>query len=95
VACCSVAGSSGAGVCDLWVEGGASIGSRSRSQQLVYCTSGSTIGVLRDAAAGAGRLLSQEPAAAVRACCLGAAGLCTQLFCATGQGGLVLMSNAL
>ena len=93
VACCSVAGSSGAGVCDLRFEGGASIGSG--SQRLVYCTSGGAIGVLRDAAAGAGRLLFQEPTAAVRACCLGAAGPCTQLFCATDQEGLVFMANAL
>ena len=62
---------------------------------LVYCTSGGAIGVLRDAAAGAGRLVFQEPTAAVRACCLGAAGPCTQLFCATDQEGLVFMANAL
>ena len=55
----------------------------------MYCTSEGSIGVLRDAAAGAGRLLFQEPTAAVRACCLGAAGPCTQLFCATDQEGLV------
>lgn len=93
VACCSVTGGSGAGVCDVRFEGAGSIGSG--SQRLVYCTSGGAIGLLRDAAAGAGRLLFQEPTAAVRACCLGAAGPCSQLFATTDQEGLIYIANAL
>lgn len=92
-ACCSVASGSSASVCDVRFEGGSSIGSG--SQRLVYCTSEGAIGLLRDAATGAGRLLFQEPTAAVRACCLGAAGPSSQLFCVTDQEGLVYMASAL
>ncbi len=92
VACCSVTGGTGASVCDLRFEGSGSIGSG--SQRLVYCTSGGAIGLLRDAAAGAGRLLFQEPTAAVRACCLSAAGPVSQLFATTDQEGLVYIANA-
>ena len=94
VACCTVGGAGGGAVCDLRFEGASSIGSG--SQRLVYCTSGGAIGLLRDAASGAGRLLFQEPTAAVRACCLGAvAAPSPQLFCATDQEGLVFMANCL
>jgi hypothetical protein len=86
-----------AAVCDLRFEGSSGIGSG--SQRLVYCTAGGAIGVLRDAAAAAAtarpQLLFREPTAAVRACCLGAGGPCTQLFCATDQEGLVYLANAL
>ena len=92
-ACSSVGGGGGAAVCDLRFQGAGSIGSG--SQQLVYCTSGGAIGLLRDAAAGAGRLLFQEPTAAVRALCLGGGGPCSQLFCATDSEGLIYMANAL
>ncbi|PRW44562.1 nuclear pore complex NUP43 [Chlorella sorokiniana] len=92
VACCSVTGGTGASVCDLRFEGSSTIGSG--SQRLVYCTSGGALGLLRDAAAGAGRLLFQEPTAAVRGCCMGATGPCTQLFATTDQEGLVYIANA-
>lgn len=92
VVCCSVTGGTGASVCDLRFEGSSTIGSG--SQRLVYCTSGGALGLLRDAAAGAGRLLFQEPTAAVRSCCLGATGPCSQLFAATDQEGLVYIANA-
>lgn len=94
VACCTVGGAGAGAVCDLRFEGASTIGSG--SQRLVYCTSGGAIGLLRDAASGAGRLLFQEPTAAVRACCLGAvAAPAAQLFCATDQEGLVFMANCL
>ena len=98
VTCCSVGGGGPgdvpAAVCDVRFEGAGGIGSGSR--RLVFCTAGGAIGVLREAAAGAApRLLFREPAAAVRACCLGAAGPCSQLFSVTDQEGLVYMANAL
>ncbi|KAI3428409.1 hypothetical protein D9Q98_007236 [Chlorella vulgaris] len=96
VSCCAV-GSTGDGrasaVCDIQFEGAGSIGSG--SQRLIYCTSGGAVGVIRDVAAATGRLLFQEPTAAVRACCLGAAGPCSQVFACTDQEGLLYMANAL
>ncbi len=59
----------------------------------VFCTAAGVVGAARES--GKVRVIYREPTAAVEALCLGSAGPCREVFCATDQEALVFLANVL